>query len=204
MDDQPLDVAALRAEAAALVAHVGPVNARLRLVATRGGRRIVVLEPLTEQPPAITLATVEYVPTRILDGIKSLSYAANMLATRVAQERGADDALLVTPHERVLEAPTSSFFCVIDDELVTPPLTDHVLDSITRRLLLPLAREAILTVHDLRGASEAFLASTVREVLPVQAIDGRDLPDGLGPWTERAGARLREAVAAALGAAPAR
>ncbi len=51
-------------------------------------------------------------PTRILDGVKSLSYAANMLASRLARERGFDEALLVTPHGRVLEAPTSSIFWV--------------------------------------------------------------------------------------------
>ena len=48
----------------------------------------------------------------MLDGVKSLSYAANMLASRIARERGFDEALLVTPHGRVLEAPTSSLFWV--------------------------------------------------------------------------------------------
>ena len=55
---------------------------------------------------------VEYAPTRVLDGIKSLSYGANMLCGRLARERGFDEALLVTPHGRVLEAPTSSLFWV--------------------------------------------------------------------------------------------
>ena len=73
----------------------------------------------------------------ILDTIKSLSYAANMLVTRLAQEQGADEALLVTPHGRVLEGPRQSFVCSLDGEtLVTPPLSDHVLDSITRRRVL--------------------------------------------------------------------
>ena len=53
-----------------------------------------------------------YAPTRVLDGVKSLSYAANMLCSRMARERGFDEALLVTPHGRVLEAPTSSLFWV--------------------------------------------------------------------------------------------
>ena len=58
---------------------------------------------------------VEYAPTRVLDGIKSLSYGANMLCGRLARERGFDEALLVTPHGRVLEAPTSSIFWVDAD-----------------------------------------------------------------------------------------
>ncbi len=195
----PLDVDRLRAEAVALLARAGAADARLRLVVTRGGRRIALVEPLGERPASLALATVEYVPTRILDGVKSLSYAANMRATRLAAERGADDALLVTPHGRVLEAPTSSFFCVVDDELRTPPLSDHVLDSITRRRLLPLAREVPVALDELRRASEAFVASTLREVTPVHAIDGRTLPAAPGPWTERAAARLREAIAAEVG-----
>ena len=79
------------------------------------------------------LGIVTYAPTRVLDGVKSLSYAANMLCTRLAQERGFDEALLVTPHGRVLEAPTSTLFWVdADGALCTPPLDEHILASITR------------------------------------------------------------------------
>jgi branched-subunit amino acid aminotransferase/4-amino-4-deoxychorismate lyase len=186
----------IRSDGEALVRTAGPVDAALRLVLTRGGRRIAILEPLREQAPSIALAAVEYVPTRILDGVKSLSYGANMLASRVARERGADDALLVTPHGRVLELPTSAFFYVLGDELCTPPLADHVLDSITRRRLMGLARERVTTLDDVRAASEAFAASTLREVQPVRALDGHALPAAPGPWTERAAeafARLRPA-----------
>jgi branched-chain amino acid aminotransferase len=130
----PLDLGALRADVRALLAAAKPGDAALRLVVTRGGLRIGILEPLVRHPPTVSLATVTYAPTRILDEIKSLSYAANVLATRLARERGADDALLVTPHGRVLEGPTQAFFCSVDGEtLVTPPLADHILDSITRR-----------------------------------------------------------------------
>src|SRR5262249_15559060 len=68
----------------------------LRIVLTRGGRRLVMTEPIAEFADRARLAFVTYSPTRILDGVKSLSYAANMLATRIAKERGFDDALLVT------------------------------------------------------------------------------------------------------------
>jgi branched-chain amino acid aminotransferase len=79
---------------------------------TRGGRRIVLLESLPAPLASAALACVEFAPVRILDGVKSLSYAANMLASRVAHDRGFDEALLCTPHGRVLEGPTSAFFCV--------------------------------------------------------------------------------------------
>ena len=110
----------------------------LRVVATRSGHRILLIEPLPVLPEVLALGCVTFAPVRVLDGIKSLSYAANMLATRLAQERGFDDALLVSPHGRVLELPTASFFWVADGHLYTPPLSEHVLDSITRRIVCEL------------------------------------------------------------------
>jgi branched-subunit amino acid aminotransferase/4-amino-4-deoxychorismate lyase len=185
-----IDLNAVRADIEALVQQAGPVTGAVRFIITRGGRRIGIVEPERGEDPPLRLATVEYVPTRILDGVKSLSYGANMLATRIAIERGATEALLITPHGRVLEAPTSAFFVSLDGEtLVTPPLSDHILDSITRRrllALLPEAREEVVTVAELAGAREAFLASTTRHVQPVVALDGRDLPAAPGPLTAAA------------------
>ena len=196
-----IDINAVRADARTLLDAAEPGDALLRLLVTRGGRRIGLIEPRPQYPPTIALASVEYVPTRVLDQIKSLSYAANMLATRLAKERGGDEALLVTPHGRVLEGPTSSLFCSLDGEtLVTPPLDEHVLDSITRRRLLTLieVREAPITADELAGASEAFLASTTREVHPVHAVDGRALPAAPGRLTEQAAAAFRAHVEAEL------
>jgi len=138
-----------------------------------------------------------------MDGIKSLSYGANMLATRLAQEAGADEAVLVTPHGRVLEAPTRSIFAVIGGALRTPPISDHILDSITRRAVLAVAdvQERPITLDELLGAEEAFLASTLHETLPVHRIDGRDLSPAPGPVTQEVGGRLAEHIAAALAAA---
>ena len=131
--------------------------------------------------------------------MKSLSYAANMLARRLAEERGFDEAVLVTPHGRVLEGPTSALFWVADGELLTPPLDDHILDSITRRVVLTAAggREAPCTLEDLRGAEEAFLASTIREVQPISAVDDVELP-GDRPVTTRVAEAVRAHIAARL------
>ena len=197
------DPEAVRADVERLLEAAVPVGAVLRLVWTRGGMRLAMLEPIPEQPPSLRLATVEYAPTRILDAVKSLSYAANMLATRIAVEQGADQALLVTPHGRVLEGPTASFFCVLPGEgLVTPPLSDHILDSITRRAVMAVseAREQVVTREDLGRVEEAFLASTVREVHPVSEIDGRPLAAAPGPFTAAIDARIGERIAAETGA----
>jgi branched-chain amino acid aminotransferase len=197
-----LDAAVVRADVETLLAAEPGHDGLLRVLVTRGGRRLALLEPLPAMAPVVRLRTVTYAPTRILDGVKSLSYAANMLATRLAAERGFDEALLVTPHGRVLEAPTSSFFWVRDGELLTPPLEDHILASITRARVIELtgAREAPTTLDDLRGAEEAFLASTVREVQAVGAVDEHELATS-GPRTGETARLLRERIDSELAAA---
>ena len=176
----PIDLEAVRSDAYRLVAQagVGPAHGQLRIMLTRGGRRLLMTEPLHESPARTRCKTITYSPTRILDGVKSLSYAANMLATRLAQEQGFDEALLVTPHGRVLEAPTSSFFWVTDGELFTPPLEDHILASITRAIVIDVtgATERPCTLDDALAADEAFLASTTREVQPIVVLDDHEYP----------------------------
>jgi branched-chain amino acid aminotransferase len=199
-----LDLGAVRADVEALLDAAPPelADEMLRVVVTRGGHRIALLERLPPHETAVRLASITYAPTRVLDGAKSLSYAANMLASRLARERGADEAVLVTPHGRVLEAPTSALFWARDGSLLTPPLDEHILDSITRRRVLAAmeAREAATTLDDLAGADEAFLASTTREVQPVAAVDDRELPAAPGPLTSQAAERFRAIVARELGA----
>ncbi len=196
----PFDIDAVRDDAERLLERSEPADGALRLLVTRGGRRIGIIEDLHALPEIVALATVTYSPTRLLDGVKSLSYAANMLATRVARERGADEALLVTPHGRVLEGPTTSFFYVLDGALCTPPLEDRILDSITRRALFAVteASERITTLDDLRQASEAFLASSAREVQPVHAIDDIALPDAPGPVSAAAAEAVAKYIEARL------
>lgn len=200
----PLDVEAVRSDAWRLLAHAGagPDHQLLRIVVTRGGRRLLLTEPLVDMPDRTRLGSVTYSPTRVLDGVKSLSYGANMLASRLARERGFDEALLVTPHGRVLEAPTSSIFWVSDGELFTPPLDEHILASITRALVIEAtgAVERSCTLEELLGADEAFLASTTREVQPVAAIDGRRF-DAPGPVTSRTGETVAGLISSRLVAA---
>jgi branched-chain amino acid aminotransferase len=197
----PLDLEAVRADANRLLAHAGagPDHELLRIVITRGGRRVMLTESMPPAPEFVRLGSVTYSPTRVLDGVKSLSYAANMLASRLARERGYDEALLVTPHGRVLEAPTSSFFWVEEGVVMTPPLDEHILASITRRVVLEQTEviERPFTLADLSGADEAFLASTVREVQPVSAVDQHRLA-APGPITARLAAEVTDSIRAEL------
>ncbi len=201
----PVARAELEAEIADLIERRGGASftGALRIVMTRGGRRLVMTEPLIEYSERARLTFVTYSPTRILDGVKSLSYAANMLASRIARERGFDDALLVTPHGRVLELPTSSIFWVAGDgQLCTPPLSDHILASITRDRVMRItdAEERSCTTDDLLDASEAFVASSIREVQPVGTIEDRDFGEP-GERTRAAATAFREHVEEELGRA---
>jgi branched-chain amino acid aminotransferase len=201
----PIEREQFESEISALLAEFGEHEAQLRLVVTRGGRRLAFTENL---PPyadteSITLASVTYAPTLILNGVKSLSYAANMQASRLASARGADEAVLVRPDGTVLEAPTSTIFWVRDGRLRTPSLEVGILASITRdRLVRELeVEEGSFPLEDLESASEAFLASTVREVQAISAVNETELAECPGKRTDEAsetfGAILERELAAA-------
>jgi branched-chain amino acid aminotransferase len=186
-----------------LLAQNEVADAALRLVVTRGGRRIAIIEEPHPFEHGVTLSSVRYQPTVILTGLKTLSYAANMTATRLAQQDGADEALLVLPDGIVLEAPTSTIFWVgADGGLRTPELDIGILKSITRDRILKLApvEEGRYPLTDLIGASEVFLASSVREVQGVREVDGNayECP---GPVTQRIAGLLSERIQAELPAA---
>jgi len=192
----------IEGELATLLAELGTDDAQLRIVLTRAGRRILLIEQLPERGASVRLATVTYSPTVILTGVKSLSYAANMQATRIAGRRGADEAVLVRPDGIVLEAPTSAIFWVSPQGgLRTPSLEAGILDSITRAQIVRSldVEEGEFPAEDLLGAHEAFRASTVREVQPVAAIDGQPL-DTPGPHTLEAEQTFRQALEQGLGA----
>jgi branched-chain amino acid aminotransferase len=185
----PVEGEQLEAEIDALLERFGEGDGQLRLVLTRGGRRLAFTENLPPRGETISLATVRYTPTVVLTGVKSLSYAANMQATRSAKAQGADEAVLVRPDGIVLEAPTSSIFWASPEGgLRTPSIGAGILESITRaRVARELhVEEGEWPLEDLHGAHEAFLASTTREVQPVSAIDGRSMAEAPGPRTGEA------------------
>jgi len=200
--DLPVPASTLEAEIAELLEARGGTSfdGCLRIVMSRGGRRVLLTEPVPAAPDAARVCFVTYSPTRVLDGVKSLSYAANMLAGRVARERGFDEALLTTPHGRVLEAPTASLFYVAaDGVLCTPPLEEHILASITRQLVIEVcgASERPVTTDELLRCDEAFLASTTREVQPIVQVEDRTL-EAPHERTHEAARLLRDRIRAAV------
>ena len=101
-------------------------------------------------PPTARVMTVTYAPTRVLNGLKTLSYGGTCSPAGSRAGAGSDEALLVTPHGRVLEGPTWTFFWAAEGRLRTPPLSEGILDSITRARLL----------DELRGGARRRARST--------------------------------------------
>ncbi len=195
--DLPVDREAVEEDLADLLRRVEGQDCLLRIVATRAGRRVVSIEPLPAHPASVSLATVTYSTTVILSGVKSLSYAANMQATRIARKAGADEALLVTADGLVLEPPTSTLFWVSGTGSLRTTDTDAgVLDSITRRRVIEGCDVEVgsFDLDDLLAASEAFLASTTREIQAVSEVDGRPIPTDPAPETHEAARVFAAAV----------
>jgi 4-amino-4-deoxychorismate lyase len=131
----------------------------------------------------------------LLPGVKSTSYAVNMAADAEAKARGADDAIFV-------EGTVTNVWWRHGATLRTPSLDLGILAGVTRATLLKLARacgyeveEGTYVLDDLLRADEAFTSSSVREVMPVVELDGRDLPRG--PAADELQAALRALAAGA-------
>lgn len=171
----PVDVEQLRAEMGAFCEATISPDCAIRLIITRGGIRIWREEPLPPPRASVDLMPVAHRVTPLLVGVKTLSYAANMRAQRIAKDAGMDDALLYRADDRVvLEGPIWSFAWLEGDTVMFPPLDVGVLDSITRRVVVDAVPtvERELTVEGLAGADAGFLLSSVAEIVPVRTIFG--------------------------------
>ena len=122
---------------------------------------------------------------RPLAGLKTTSYVVSVAGRIIARRASVDDALFMGDGGRVLEATASNLFVAEGARIVTPPLEDGVLPGVTRRHVMRVAVDLGLTVVEepvtlarLFGADDVVLTSSLREVYPVRAIDGRDVPRG--------------------------
>lgn len=196
----PCPRAQLDADIDVLLARAPRGDAVVRVILTRGGRRLCLLESpgdRTELTRPVRLLPVAYDPSGLLDGVKTLSYAANMLASRCAAAAGYDEALLVASDGTVLEGPTCSIFWVSEGRLRTPALTTGILASITRRVVLEglVVEEGTFALDELLAADEAFLASTARLAQPIAGIGETALGSALGPRTREAQDIIERAMA---------
>jgi branched-chain amino acid aminotransferase len=159
--------------------------------------RVVLVEPLALPPASayrdgvrvITVRTSR--PADSAHGAKVGNYLASLLALKQAKDAGAHEALILDVAGHIVEGTTSNVFLVRGGALLTPPDEAGLLPGITRAHLLEIAAEtgrvvdfAPLSPAVLADADEVFLTSSLREILPVVAVDGRCVGDGLpGPVT---------------------
>jgi len=113
-------------------------------------------------------------------GLKTTSYAENVVALAYAAERGASEAIMANTAGHLCEGTGSNVFCVLDGVVVTPPLSSGCLAGVTRELVIEWydVHERDLTLDELAAADEVFLASTTRDVQGLHRLDERDLPPG--------------------------
>lgn len=210
----PLDDDALRAAVRAVVEANQPDVGRLRITVTGGpgplgsqrgeaGPTVVLATgPGGTWPPSATAVVVPWPRNEhgAVAGLKTISYAENVVALAHAHDRGADEALFRNVAGHLCEGTGSNVFLGVDGRLVTPPLSSGCLAGITRELVLEVtdAVEVDLTDDDLARADEAFLTSSTRDVQALARIDDRDLPRCPGPLTTTAA----EALAALLARTP--
>jgi branched-chain amino acid aminotransferase len=192
-------------------AESGPADFRLEIIFSgglngetmkqsgKGAHLYVAVTPIA-RPPAelyetgVALATFPHL--RMLPDVKLLNYVGAIVGHQtVVPEHNAYDVLYIDPSDRrtILEGSTFTIFFVDSAKtIVTPPLNGRILDSITRRILLEIleprddikVRQTTVYTDLIPSMSEAFLASTTRDVLPVTRIDTTPIGSGeTGPVT---------------------
>lgn len=190
------------------VNELGGGRARIRIAISAGSGRVqdlslggdhvvwITATPAAD-PPATTSANLS--PWRrnehsALAGMKSASYAENLIALEHADRLGFEETLFLNTAGDLCEAATSNVFLVCQGAVHTPSLESGCLPGITRSVVLGIARdlgipckEAVLAASALDDADEIFLTSSIRGVMGLARFGDRPLPTG--PVT----ARLREA-----------
>src|SRR3954466_2752777 len=183
----------------------------IRLVVTRGpgdlgidprkcprAELIVIARQLTMYAAAakgirvVTSTFRRNAPDATSPSIKSLNYLNNILARIEANDRGADEALMLDHQGYVAEATVDNFFIVTEHALLTPPTATN-LKGVTRETLLAVAaslgikaEEKPFTLFDVWTAKEAFICGTGAEVVPVLSVDDRTIGSGgVGAVTAR-------------------
>ena len=170
------------------------------VVIARAGVTLYKRKP-TEGITAVTSAFRRNAADATSPAIKSLNYLNNVLARIEANDRGADEAILLDRDGHVAEATADNVFIVTERALVTPPTSTN-LRGITRETILRLAEELGIraeekpfALFDLWSAREAFMCGTMAEVVPIASVDGRTIGTGTpGPTTLRLMAAYGELV----------
>jgi len=203
----PVDDAVVRDGVKAVLTSGDPIDfGRVRITVTGGAGPLgsdrhdsppTIVIAATPAPPHATSAAVVTVPwvrneRGATAGLKTTSYAENVIAVTHARSRGAEEALLANTRGELCEGTASNVFVVTDGVLRTPPLESGCLAGITRELAIEWCRAAGLTVVEetmpfdvVTSADELILTNSTRDVQGIHLVDDRRL-DAPGPVTRRA------------------
>eukprot|EP00752_Nemacystus_decipiens_P013970 g12406.t1 len=199
--DLACDAEAIAAISDELVARNGLTDARVYWQVTRGpGLRNHVIadglvptvylsaepaEPLIDAPPLQTISAITTLDDRWHNcWIKSLMLLPNTLAKTRAVKAGAAEAIFVRDG-RVTEGSSTNVFAVFDGELYTHPADRYILEGITRNVVIELAKELYIPIHeqafnasDLPAAEEVFITGTGTLLAAVTEVDSNRIDDG--------------------------
>lgn len=207
--DVPVDDDKLRAMIDDTMAAAGTQAGRLRITLTGGaaplgsGRGdgpatlVIAVGPHEPWEPDTTAVTVPWPRNErsAVRGLKTTSYAENVVALAQAAKLGATEAILPNLAGNLCEGTGTNVFAVMAGRLLTPPLSAGCLAGVTRALLLELldhADEEDIPVGELARAEEVLLTSSTRDVQPLRELDGRALPGAGGEYARQASAALVE------------
>jgi len=151
---------------------------------------------------AVSVATRRNGPDILSPRVKSTNYLNNILAKLQAHAAGVQEAIFLNAQGYVCELTGDNVFVVKDSRVITPPLWIGILDGVTRRAILRVAREQgletleePLTLHDVYTSDECFATATRLEIMPIVWVDGRKIGEGVrGPITAQINRGFKELV----------
>lgn len=181
----PLDIDRIRSGVGELLfahTHYDQLS-RLRITATEcngGPSLLITLIPMQPWPETTTCVVLPWKRNENspLVGVKTTSYADNVLGLKWAQERGFSEGVYVNNAGHLSEGATSNIFLAQGGEVLTPAIDCGLLPGIVREVILEngWSREATLSLTDLENADEVFVTSSTRGVHPVQQCGDRKFP----------------------------
>ena len=130
-------------------------------------------------------------PEMFPPSVKSCNYLNNIMAKIEAIDAGVPEAIMLNAAGQVAEATGDNVFIVSDGVIITPPIEAGILDGITRRVTIKLAKELniplierAIEVDELYGADECFLTGTAAEIIAVRKVNDKVIGEGkAGPIT---------------------
>lgn len=200
----PWSDAHIQAEVQKTLAQAANPESYVRIVVSRGSESDISLQPGESLQPSLVIIvrSIDPEPKLSEQGIhlclverqrnhqlalspvaKTGNYLNNILALIEAQQQGAEDALMLNAQGEVTEATTSNIWVVQDGVVRTPAVSAGILHGITRYFLIQLLQEqqipyeeTTLKAEDLWSASEAFLSSSIRLIMPIKQMNDYVLP----------------------------